>query len=245
MRVYYAGSTAADDSVYQALKLAKDFEIVADPNQADVLVLNGMAPDAERVCELRLQQGAGLVLILGPDLTADQVGTLLGAPVTLEQTDTALSLNTVAKVESSVLQEIVWTSAPQVRERFVLRGATAAAPLVVGFEDQSLILGAQPSGAGQAFVFTPFLGRHNPQLQDWAYFNYFIYHLVERGAGRTPNSFADYAGSPVPHTQEQIVLVAFLGGLLVIAIGAFYFVRRYSLRPSRSAGCGGERPGQF
>jgi O-antigen/teichoic acid export membrane protein len=227
VRVYYAGPTDGDESVYQALQLAKNFEIVADLTQADVLVLNGAAPDATAL-RARLQQGAGLVLILGPDLTADQVGTLLGGPVTLELKATALSLNAVTRVKSSVLQEIVWTSAPQIRERFVLRGA-AATPLVAGFEDQSLILGAQPSEAGQVFVFTPFLGEKNRQLQDWAYFNYFIYHLVERGAGQTPDSFADYAGSPVPHAQQQIVLVAFLGGLLATAVVAFYFVRRYSL----------------
>jgi hypothetical protein len=40
-----------------------------------------------------------------------------------------------------------------------------------------------------AFVFTPFLDDANPQFQEWAYFNYFIYHLTAQAGGRTPLSF--------------------------------------------------------
>jgi O-antigen/teichoic acid export membrane protein len=225
LRVYYAG---ARSGVLQALKLDRDIELVADPAQAEVLVLNGAAPNTAAL-HARLEQGAGLVLFLGPGLTADEVSTLLGTPVTLEKKDDALSLDALDDVDDAVLKEVVWTSAPQVRERFALADA-AVTPLVVGVESgKSLILGGQAVGQRHIFVFTPFLDDANPEFQSWAYFNYLIYHLTERAGGRTPDSFAGYAASPVPHAAERNLLLGLLGGLVVLSFVAFYFVRRYSL----------------
>jgi hypothetical protein len=35
--------------------------------------------------------------------------------------------------------------------------------------------------------------QHNLQFQKWNYFDYLVYHLVERAAGAKPMSFADYS----------------------------------------------------
>jgi O-antigen/teichoic acid export membrane protein len=225
LNVYYAGTPG---SVYTALTLDESIQLVTDLSQADVFVLNGVIPDAGAIYS-RLQQGAGLVLILGLDLDAAQVGALVGESVTLEMREDPLSLNTSANISDPVLKDIVWTSAPQVRQRYLLSGSSFT-PLVSGFEDQSLILGSKSIGSGQAFLFTAFLDQDNPQFQEWAYFNYFIYNLVERSAGRAPLSFADYPATPVPHTHEQITLLSLLAGLLAITVLAFVVVRRYSLR---------------
>ncbi len=115
------------------------------------------------------------------------------------------------------------------RQRFQLSGSSFT-PLVSGFEDGSLILGRISIGSGQAYIFTAFLNDDNPQFQEWAYFNYLIYHLVESSAGRTPLTFARYPASPVPHTGEQVILYLLLAGLLIISGLAFWIVRRYSLR---------------
>jgi len=252
LRVYYAGP---EGGVRTALGLAADpspgsgppFEIVTDPAQADVFVLNGIAPDLAGIAA-RVRESAGLVLILGPELTADEVGTLLGVQVALELHDEPLSLTAAQHVDDPLVTEIVWTSAPQVRERFVLTagqgqagqgqagqgqaGQGQALPLqalVLGFEDESLVLGTCQVGAGWVYVFTAFLDEANPQFQGWAYFNYLIYHLVARAAGQTPLSFADYPGSPVPHARERTVLFIALAGVLVLAGLAYWIVRRYSL----------------
>jgi len=50
-----------------------------------------------------------------------------------------------------------------------------------------------------------------------------------RAAGRTPLSFADYPGSPVPHASERRALFVALAGMLVLSVLAFWLVRRYSL----------------
>ena len=221
--VFYSGP---QDGVETALNISGDFLIVSDPLQARVLVINGDfdIPTAE----LAIQNGAGLVLILGPDSRSDQILALTGqdfGPWT--STDTPLSLISARGVNDPVLEEIAWNSAPQVRERAVLDQA-AIERLVLGYEDQSLVLG-KSSDSPQFFVFTPFLGEANQQFQDWAYFNYLIYHLTIRAAGETPLSFGDYAGSPVPHSGERLVLILILAGILSISIAAFILVRRYSL----------------
>ncbi|MBC7228668.1 MAG: hypothetical protein H5T61_15785 [Thermoflexales bacterium] len=223
LRVYYAGP---EGGVRTALTLAPDFRLVSDPSQADVLVLNGAIPDPQALAA-RVREGAGLVLILGPDLSAGDVEALLGFPVALTAREEPLSLVAVEGVDDPVLTAIAWTSAPQVRERYeVETPVSALTPLVVGFEDGAWVLWS--ALGGRAYVFNAFLDRANPQFQSWAYFNYFIYHLTMRAAGRTPLSFADYPASPVPHARDRLVLYLLLAGMLVVAGMIFWAVRRYS-----------------
>jgi O-antigen/teichoic acid export membrane protein len=222
LRVYYAGP---DGSVKTALELAK-FTLVTDPPQADVFVLNGVIPDAE-IIRARIEQGAGLVLILGPTLTEEQVSGVLGIPLTLKPHEDAVSLTGI-NINDPLLTEIVWNGAPQVRERFEMQTPVSSVqPLVTAFENGEWILWqARPN----EFVITAFLDGANPQIQEWAYFNYLIYHLTKRAAGQSPLSFAAYPSSPVPHTAERNILFGVTALMLVTAFGAFTFVRRYSQR---------------
>ena len=102
--VYYAGP---EGSVREALDLTGDpetFAIVTDPAQADVFILNGVIPGLERVAT-RVREGAGLVLILGPALTAPEVESLLGEAVTLERRDNPLSLTSAPRVSDTACWE--------------------------------------------------------------------------------------------------------------------------------------------
>ena len=74
--VFYAGDP--DSSVRVALGLAPTgtFTFVDDPAQADVFVLNGDIPQTEIVTK-RLNEGAGLVLILGESISQEQVSAVL------------------------------------------------------------------------------------------------------------------------------------------------------------------------
>lgn len=225
IHVYYAGMSG---TLSTALTLDKDFQLVTDISKADVFILSGEIPDGEAI-RSQVEQGAGMVLILGPDLNAAKINALLGDQVSLIYEEDPLSLNISSANPDPILKDIIWTSAPQVRQRYLLTN-TSFTPLVTGFEDGSLVLGSKTVGSGQVFLLTAFLNHDNPQFQEWAYFNYLVYNLVERSAGQTPLSFSDYPASPVPHTQEQLILYSLLAGLLVVSGVAFWIVRRYSIR---------------
>jgi len=223
LRVYYAGPVV---SVRTALELA-NFTLVDDPAQADVLILNGVIPDPAGITA-RLEQGAGLVLLLGPDMTAADVEAVIGIPITLEARADAVSLTEI-KIDDPLVTQIIWNGAPQVRERAsVMTPMSSVQPLVSAYEDGEWILwAARPN----VYIFDAYLTNdYNPQIQEWAYFKYLIYHLVERAAGRTPLSFADYPASPVPHAAERNILLAVMGLMLITTFGAFFLVRHYSLK---------------
>ncbi|MBI4730888.1 MAG: hypothetical protein HY781_01935, partial [Chloroflexi bacterium] len=225
LRVYYAGE---DGSIRTALELA-NFTFVDDPAQADVLILNGVIPDPETAAA-QLERGAGVVLFLGPDVTAEQVESATGIPVTLETRTEAVSLTEIKGLDDPLTTEIIWNGAPQVRDRAVtLTPLSSVQPLVTSYEDGEWVLWS--GRGGQVYLFNAYLtGDSNPQIQEWAYFNYLIYHLVERAAGRAPLSFAEYPASPVPHAAETNVLMAVMGLLLITTFGVFLLVRRYSLK---------------
>ena len=229
--IYYAGPA---DNVKQALTLTKDQQQIVtftnDADQANVFVFNDSIPNDPRIAA-RVQSGeAGLVLILGPDTTQQQVSTLLGYPLTLEKKTDPVSPTNLNGVKDPLLTEIVWNGAPQVRERYVVSTPISSVqPLVIGYEDSQWI--AWSARGGKDFIFNAFLTNDfNPQIQQWGYFNYMIYQMSWRAAGRSYQSFADWPGSPVPHTIERNLLWAVMGLMIVTTFGAYFLVRQYSLK---------------
>ena len=221
--VFYAGPEGA---VRTSIGLSETFRIVPSAADAQVLVLNGAVADPEAMAEM-VRSGKGLVLIAGPDLTAESLGRLLSAPVTLEKKTDPLSLTTPEGAQDQAVEGIVWNSAPQIRERSILEGLTLDR-IVVGYPDPSIILGTTLLGKGRIFYWAAFLDGANPQIQDWPYFNYLFYQLASRAAGRSALSFGEYPASPVPHARERNVLFACLAAILFSAWTIFFFVRRYS-----------------
>ena len=226
IKVYYAGPQGGATT---AINLAK-FTVVNDPELAQVFFLNDTLPTPDYFRK-RILDGAGLVLILGPNITAKQIAGFLDTPIQLEERINPLSLSVFEGLKDKILTDIIWTGAPQIRDRDLLSISIGniLQPLVIGYEDQSLILGKGELGKGTVFIFTPFISGKNPQIQDWVYFNYLIYHLVMRAAGLTPLAFADYPASPVPHSKDQAVIFVIMGVLIIISFGAYWKVRRYSL----------------
>ncbi len=221
--VYYAGP---EGGVRAALDLA-GFEIVADAGQAQVLVLNGVIP-AQANLEAHLAAGKGAVLILGEGLSQVDLAPLVGGGARLTRAEDPLSLEGSSAAGENLNVDAVWNSAPQVRARLDLEGADLA-PIAQGYPGGELILGVRQLQAGALYVFTPFLdSTSNPQIQEWAYFNYLLYALVVRAAGLTPLRFADYPHSPVPHAEDRAAILGALGVLLGLVSLAFVLVRRYS-----------------
>jgi O-antigen/teichoic acid export membrane protein len=227
--VYYTGAPGSN-GVSTALQIAGQagaITLVDDPSHADVIVIDGASPDLPAITQ-QLQAGAGLVLILGDDLAQPQVEALLGFPVSLQPRQDPASLASLEGLDDPLTTEILWNGAPQVRDRVeILTSLSSVQPLVTAFEDGSWILWRDQTG--RKYVFNAFLDAANPQIQEWAYFNYLIYILVLRAGGSEPLSFADYPGSPLPHAAERNILIALMALVLLTAGAAFWGVRRYSL----------------
>ncbi|MGZ6346052.1 MAG: hypothetical protein ACXWNC_00575, partial [Anaerolineales bacterium] len=223
LRVYYAGPQ--DNSVYTALALAPKgtLSLVSDPAQADVFLLNGIIPDPSGIATY-VQRGAGLVLIMGPGMTAQDVETVSGIPVSLTEQTNAVSLTEI-KISDALVTQIIWNGAPQVRDRMeVLTPLSSVQPLVASYETGAWVLWA--GNHPNIYFFNAFLTNYtdpqtqktssfNPQIQEWAYFNYLIYHLLERAGGQTPLSFADYPASPVPHFGDRNLLLILMGLMMI------------------------------
>ena len=224
IRVYYQGP---QDGVFQALHLSKTFQLVESPDSADVLVLNGEFPETADI-QKQVENGKGLVLILGSKVTPALLSDLLGSQVEFKFEATPISLIVAPDIDNPIIKEIAWNSAPQVRDRLNISSNTLIT-LVTGFQEDIPILSQGIIGKGQIFLFTPFLGKDNLQFQNWAYFNYMIYNLTIRAGGSDPKTFADYPYSPVPHSQERAILILSMVGVIILAFFTFLFVRKYSL----------------
>ena len=231
--VFYAGADSGSYGVQTAIDLMQASglaAIVDDPALADVFVINGEVPDPqETAISGYVQSGAGMVLIPGPDMTGAQMAALLSQDVTVGQAEDALSLISDKQSTSPILKDIVWGSAPQVRERAILAGLNSQ-PIIQGYQASEAILSETTVEAGHVFIFTPYIDGVNTQFQEWPYFNYFIYNLIARAAKQTPLTFGDYPASPVPHTREKTILVSLCVVVTLVAFSIFIIVRRYSLK---------------
>jgi O-antigen/teichoic acid export membrane protein len=225
--IYYSGPEGA---VKTALDLTR-LPYTQDISTAGVIVLNGTIPDAEAAAA-QMRAGAGVLLILGAEVTAEQAGTLLGAPVMLSPHTDAVTL--IESGTGSRLGNILWNTAPQLRERIQLStpgGGKPAGlePAVLSLESGEALIASAAVGQGRLLLLSALLGEENQQFRQWGYFNYLVYSLVSRAAGREPLSFADYPASPVPHPGERLFLYLSMAALLASSGGIFWLVRRYSL----------------
>lgn len=226
LNFYYAGSETS--SVLVALELTDLLRRVDDPAGADVFVLNGQIPEPEKLAP-RIAEGTGLVLFFEKDMDAEALSILMGQPVEMTYREEAVSLKIDKDSPEQIVHDLVWLSAPQIRERIDLSGVETI-PLVTTYENDETLVGRAAAGKGSVYFFTPLLDVNNSQIREWAYFNYMIYHLAIDAGGRTALLFGDYPASPVPHTAEKIVLYVLMAGLVVVVFIVFRAVRRYSLK---------------
>ena len=123
LNVFYAGPPGA---LRTALELDKDISLTTNADLADLFVLDGTFSAVDDLTlKDRLHSGAGLLLVLGPELKLENLGWLLGTSATFEPKDDPLSLTPVAGNPDSLLKDVLWTSAPQVRERIQLSGSNS------------------------------------------------------------------------------------------------------------------------
>jgi len=191
--VFYAGG---NNGVKAAL-LKAGYMLVDDFDKADVFVLNGEVP-SPHIINAKLGYGAGLVLIpgdntlhYGADLDAQ---ALLGQTVAswaISDHPVSLEVDGFFGKDDPLVTEIDWTTAPQIRERAFLSRPGPGKPLIRVNGYIEVVL---EKITDKEFYLSAFLDeRYNLQFQEWKYFDYLIYHLVERAAGAEPMTFAEYS----------------------------------------------------
>ena len=186
--IYYAGG----DNKVKAALLRAGYSLVNEFEKADVFVLNGEIPDVKAIAT-ELRSGAGLVLISGKEMSFRDVEVLFDYPVSAmipSEEPVNLAVDEYLAKDDPLVKEIDWNDSPQVRERAFIMGMFGN-PIIRVDGYNEVVIGKD---AEKIFSIDIFLDeQHNLQFQEWKYFDYLIYHLVERAAGAEPMSYADYS----------------------------------------------------
>lgn len=186
--IYYIGG----DNKVKATLIRAGYNLVEEFEKADVFVLNGEIPDVNAIAT-KLRSGAGLVLISGKEMSFRDVEVLFDYPVTAlipSEDPVNLVADEYFAKNDPLVKEINWSEAPQVRERAFIMGMLGN-PIIRVDGYNEVVIGKD---AEKIFSIDIFLdNQHNLQFQEWKYFDYLIYHLVERAAGAEPMSYADYS----------------------------------------------------
>jgi len=94
-----------------------------------------------------------------------------------------------------------------------VRGQSGAQTLVTDFGGNVTLLSVQTVNGKPLYLFSAWLGQAdggvpaNPQMQDWPYFQYFIYHVAARAAGATTVSFATTHSRRCPTKRRGLALL--------------------------------------
>jgi hypothetical protein len=189
--IFYTG----DYSGVKVALLQAGYTLVDDFTKVDVFVLNGEIPDVNAIAT-KLQDGAGLILISGEEMSFREVKILVDYPVSgLFESESPISLavDEFFGKNDPLITEIDWTDAPQIRERAPLFTPAPGKVFLRVDGCAEPVFGEIGQPAERKFFISAFLDvQHNLQFQGWEYFTYTIYHLVERAAGAEPLNFADY-----------------------------------------------------
>ena len=187
--IYYAGG----DNKVKAALIQAGYSLVDEFEKADVFVLNGEIPNVKAIAT-KLRSGAGLVLITGKGMSFRDVEVLFDYPVTAlipSEDSVNLVVDEYFAKDDPLVKEINWVSAPQVRERAFIMTSAPGNPFIRVDGYNEVVVGEITEKIFAIDVY--FDEQHNLQFQEWKYFDYLIYHLVERAAGAEPKNYADYS----------------------------------------------------
>jgi O-antigen/teichoic acid export membrane protein len=148
---------------------------------------------------------------------------------------------------------ITWHSATRIGERSVIQVKHTRVLVATTREDRispsAPILLRMRIGKGLVYIFTPWLqegdqserresyasllagvsGTQNYDLQRWPYFNYLWYYLTRDAARIDPVAYGSWSASPLPGRRDTVAVGLLCLLLLIVVVGIFFRVRRYSL----------------
>ncbi len=208
---------ASYDSVHDALLDSLDTLVIVDTplGPADITDLNSF-----------LNSGGGLFILLGPQMTANATG--------FQELGVTVSNNLIGSPDGNAVTRMVdtshpamnidWSSAPPTKNMSVLPELASESTILLandtGFGTYGTPLLVETTvNSGKIFTYTAWLMtdtelQTNQQLVLWPYYNYFLYSSSTYLAGEEMYTYAEWAYSPVPHFNEQVII-----GLIVVFVG--------------------------
>ena len=199
----------------------------------DTLILLDYVPSSPELSRIQAY-GGGVVVFMGPALTAntsllqilDLSSQSKGEIVASKVGDLPIIPDDVS--ENPVLKNIAWNSVPTVfnytnvdlTNPFIRTSATS--------ENPNIPLFGHSSGYKHIAVNIWVTEGRNREFVLWPYFNYLVYVLSCMSSGVSPDSYATWPYSPVPHFKATVFLGATVVAITIITMIGFYISKKYS-----------------
>lgn len=210
----------------------------------DVIVINDFQLNATQIGHLKewlKVEGHGLLIVMGPSLTAsnlilDGLGIMSGLttfPINdyeFNEYDnksySVPAIATIADEDSHIVDTVEWGSAPEVINYTQINAKSNPKNKEIismtyynGSESVNSLVFSKSCLESESYhniiVFSAWIGDNvNSEYQLWPYFNYLMFNAVQGVANKPIPTYGTWKYSPVPHLTDQILL-----GMLVLAAG--------------------------
>jgi hypothetical protein len=204
---------------------------VADPNTEALIIADvPMGPSDIGPLTTFLGSGKGVLVLLGPSMTSNGTGfQQLGITANNNLVGSGDRAGVIARMmtTSHPVMSFDWASAPPTEKMTILPALGSLSAKLLA-NDTGLGTGGAPLlvytplGSGNILVYTPWLtinstaeeSQLNYETVLWPYFNYFLYSTSLYLGGQSPYTYAEWAYSPVPHFEQQMII-----GVIVAVVG--------------------------
>ncbi len=185
--------------------------------------------------------GGGVFINTGPSMSQDGTGFSYFNITTSDALSASAERAGVVTRMMNTTHPIMtfdWSSAPAAERITILPQLTPESTVLLA-NDTGYGTGGVPLlvdthvGSGHILIYTPWLTTNssaeevqtNYELVLWPYFNYFLYESCVYLSHQSPYSYAEWAYSPVPHPEQQIII-----GLIVLIVGILTVVAYRSMK---------------
>ncbi len=190
-----------------------------------------------------VSEGGGLFIVCGPHIT-DKPSILENFSIIDSGSDVDTNIEPFVLMpeekDHEISKDIVWNSAPDLKNITIINelddsidNIIRAYPISKSLTKnkyKTLIYGEKDFGSGKISIFTGWMdNKYNSEYKLWPYFNYLLYAILLSNQEEKIPAYYEWEYSPVPHLFEQLLLLAYIGILTILAIFLFKAVKKKSL----------------
>jgi O-antigen/teichoic acid export membrane protein len=219
-------------SLDKNVQLDSQDKLPASMNQYDGLILIDYVPSSSEISQIQTfsQNGGGVLIITGPDLTKN-ASLLLALNLITNTKGQVIGTSTLPRpsdLKHPIISNIEWNSVPSVFNITTFTLSTHSSAIIEDSNGEALIFRTETN----ILVITIWPEeRHNTEFLLWPYANY-LFRLSELDTIRAESSkipsYADWEYSPVPHLFDTIYLGIGVLFISLISLGGFLYSRKYS-----------------